>query len=84
MPQPYALDVVKLIDLTQNALSHAWTLQEMYEEGLPADRYDTLKAKYDAVSREKCEMLRSAVENPTAFAKAVVDFQRLDPKTKPH
>jgi hypothetical protein len=83
MPKPYAADVLKLIDLTQNALIHALTLQEMYQERLESAEYDHIHTKHENLMRERFQILRSSVENPEAFAKAVEGFQRIDPKTRP-
>jgi hypothetical protein len=82
-PKPYAVDVLKLIDFTQNALIHGLTMQEMYQEGLQPEEYDRLHAKHENLMSEKFRLLRSSVDNPEAFSKAVGGFQRIDPKTRP-
>jgi hypothetical protein len=84
MAKPYEVDVLKLIELTQNAMIHALTLQEMYQEGLQPEDYDRLHAKHENLMSAKFQLLRSSVDNPEAFSKAVGDFQRIDPKTRPH
>jgi hypothetical protein len=81
MPQPYALDVLKVIDVLQNLLAHMLTLQEMYQEGLGASEYDRLRPKFDTAASQQCGLLRIAVENPVAFAQAVAEFQSIVPKT---
>ena len=83
MDKPYAVDVLKLIDLTQNALIHALTLQEMYQEGLKPEEYDLVHAKHEKLMSGKFQMLRSSVDNPEAFSRAVGGFQKIDPKTRP-
>jgi hypothetical protein len=83
MGKPYAADVLKLIEFTQNALVHALTMQEMYQEGLKPEEYDNLHSKHEDLLSEKFQLLRSSVENPEAFSKAVEGFQKIDPKTKP-
>ena len=80
--KPYAVDLLKLIDLTQNALVHALTLQELYQDGLPPEKYDTLHSKHEDRLSERFQLLRSSVENPEAFSKVVADFQKIDPKKK--
>jgi hypothetical protein len=84
MAQAYAMDVLRLIDLTQRAMAHALTLQEMYQENLSADRYDDLFPKHERLMSEKFQLLRTSVENPEAFAKAVASLQKIDPKSRPN
>jgi hypothetical protein len=81
--EAYPLDVLKLIDLTQDALVHALTLHDLYQEGLPVEEYDRVLAKYEHLISEKFRLLRSSVEDPEAFSKVIADFQKFDPKTKP-
>lgn len=83
MARPYRLDILKLIDLTQNAMIHALTLQEMYQDGLQPEEYDRLHSKHETLVIEKFQLLRSSIENPEAFSKAVEGFQTIDPKTRP-
>jgi hypothetical protein len=82
MPTPYAVDILKLIDFAQDALSHALTLQHMYEENLEPGEYDQVHAKHERPMGEKFQLLRASVENPAAFAKVVASLEKTGPKTR--
>ena len=82
MPQPYAVDVLSLIDLVERSLAQAETMMEMYQEGLEPSEYARIFAEHSATMKKRCEMLRSAVENPAAFAQAIAGFQSIDLKTR--
>ena len=43
--------------------------------------YDTVKAKYDVLAAQQFRLLIQAINEPEAFAKAVRDFESMNPKT---
>jgi hypothetical protein len=58
-------------------------MQEMYQEGLKPEEYDNVHSKHEDRLSERFRLLRSSVESPEAFSKAVEGFQKMDPKTQP-
>jgi len=84
MDKPYSVDVLKLIDFTQNALVQALTMQELYQDGLTPEKFDEVHAKYENLMSERFRLLRASVENPEAFSKAVAEFRKLDPSNRPN
>ena len=81
MPNAYKLGIFKLIDVAENALTHALTMQEMYEEDLEPAQYDDVHAKHQRLMSEEFQTVRDSVENAQQFEKAVGSIQRDHPKS---
>ena len=77
---PYPIDLVNLLRRFQDMWSHMRTCQEMLETAAELD-YDTVKAKYDVLAEQQFRLLIQAINEPQAFAKAVRDFESMNPKT---
>ena len=74
------IHLLKLLDVLQNLLAHALTLQTMYQEDLEPKECDRLRAKNDAVAKKNCAPLRYSVGTTGSFAAAMKEFSRIDPK----
>jgi hypothetical protein len=86
MPQPYPVDVKKLLEFFQNLYAHALALQEIQAEirNLDPTVYSRLKAHFDNLAAEKFQLLYSVIDDPQGFAKATKDFLNSESKTKPN
>ena len=73
MRNSYRLGILKLIDVAQNALIHALTIQEMYEKNLEPAQYDEVHAKHKRLVRERFQAQE--------FQRAVGSLQRDHPKS---
>lgn len=83
MPQPHAVDVRKLIGFFQNLFAHSLALNDMVEnpEQVDEQTYPRLKAKYDALAKERFDIFYRALDDPEGFSKAVTAFLDTQPKT---
>ncbi len=83
-PLAREVDIVKLLDIVQDLLAHALTLQQMYQENLEPEEYARLRAGNELLARQNCAPVRASLHAPDSFEAAVNAFAQMDPKHRPH
>lgn len=79
MAPPYAVDVLKLIDLAAECFdSRSNRLQEMYQESLEPEQYGRAHAKHEPVMSEKFQLLRASVEIPRLLQELLCSLDQPD------
>jgi len=86
MPQPYPIDLKKLLAFFENLYAHSLVLEEIQAEvkGLDPTVYPRLKTHFDREAAEKFQMFYRALDDPQGFAKAAREFLDTESKTKPN